>query len=432
MKTIAVPFSIAFLFGLAASCATEDPETLAPSEDVQSRHQDAPPPLHAHGPEHSDKKADSRTDKVHAARVSAPMPNAREGFEEIAALLEAHYVDGPLSEDELWTAAIDGVMARLIQHGDHTINALLRPEDLAELKIGTEGRLVGIGVMIERVADVVVVRGVLPDSPAQKAGLDAGDRILGIDGERLKGKSLRDVVDAIRGDEGSTLDLFVQRDTEEWTATLTRHSIAVSNVEGRILETGVGYVRVRGYAANTVEEFDATMATLAEEGMTRLVLDLRGCPGGLLQAALDMTDRFLAPGQRIVTIRGRDHSEKHLLSETEDPWETLPVVVLTDRHTASGAEILADALSHHDRARIVGETTFGKGTVESIHELSDGWALKLSVSRFLGPGGEPRLGRGVNPDLHIPATSATEHVELDEIDVQADPPLRAALELLAN
>jgi len=431
--TILLTFALGLGAGIVSpSCATGDPETLPDPDDSEPRVAEGPT-NRVHAPPSPATRNVANKHEQHVEYQRAPMPNAKDAFAEISDLIDAHYVDGPLSEDALWTAAIDGVLSHLIQHGEHPINTLMSPEDVAELKIGTSGQLVGIGVMIESVADVVVVRGTLPGGPAEKAGLQAGDRILGVDGKRLKDTSLREVVDLIRGEEGSTIDVFVQRDTEEWTASLTRGTIAVRNVETTMLADDVGYVRIRGFADNTTAEFDDAMQALSDEGMKRLVLDLRGCPGGLLDSALEITDRLLPAGKRVVTMKNREGELKHFETESEDPWESMPMVVLTGRYTASGAEILAEAVSHHERARVVGEPTFGKGTVESIHELSDGWAVKLSVSRFLGPDGEPNLGVGVRPDVQVPSGDAMKKlVPVAELDPMADHQLAAAMELLQD
>lgn len=432
--TILLTFALGLGAGIVSpSCATGDPETLPEPDDDEPRVAEGPGQRVHAPPSPATRNIEKKHDKMLIEYQRKPMPNAKDAFAEISDLIDAHYVDGPLSEDALWTAAIDGVLSHLIQHGDHPINTLMSPEDVAELKIGTSGQLVGIGVMIESVADVVVVRGTLPGGPAEKAGLQAGDRILGVDGKRLKDTSLREVVDLIRGEEGSTIDVFVQRDTEEWTASLTRGTIAVRNVETTMLDDDLGYVRIRGFAENTTAEFDDAMQALSDEGMKRMVLDLRGCPGGLLESALEITDRLLPAGKRVVSMKKRDGELEHFETESDDPWESLPMVVLTGPHTASGAEILAEAVSHHDRARVVGEPTFGKGTVESVHELSDGWAVKLSVSRFLGPDGEPNLGVGVRPDVQVPSGEPDKKLApMTELDPETDHQLSAAIELLED
>lgn len=408
------------------SCDPADSETLREHEPVDAaeiaRPAVAPP---------------RRVDNTEAHRSIAPpprraLPGARAVFDDVMALIDEHYVDGALDDDALWTAAIDGVMGRLIQHGDHRINALLSAEEFNELKIGTSGELIGIGVIIERVADVVVIRDLLPGGPAARAELQPGDRILGIGGERLKGKTLAEVVDAIRGEAGTTVELFVQRDTEEWDTTLTREAIAVPNVQSSMVGDDVGYVHIDSFAKNTVEDFDAAMLGLAEAGMAKLVLDLRDCPGGLLDGALGVSERLLVPGKRIVSVRSKGDVEEHLIAKEDNPYDEIPLAILTNAQTASGAEIIAEAMSFHGRALVIGEPTFGKGTVESVHELPEGWGVKLSVSRFVGPSGEFRHGEGVPPDLHIPADPSTKRAAADQLDARRDPQLRAALGVLAD
>ena len=433
-KTHRVPSALALSLAtaLASGCVTDDRETLADPDpdDAQRLHADAQParatPPHDAAAVHQARGEAHRSDAAPRA-----MPGAREAFDEVLALVEAHYVDGPLTQDELWTAAMDGVMARLVSHHGHAVNVLMRPEDLKELQIGMEGKLVGIGVMIETVADVVVVRGLVPDGPATVAGLEPGDRILGVDGQRLRGKSLRDVVDLIRGDADSTVELFVQRDTEEWNVTLTRSAIAYSNVESRMLGDDVGYVRIGGFSKETASDLDGALSTLSQAGMAQLVLDLRGCPGGILEGSLDVADAFLPPEKLVVTVQVPGKPDEPKMTATDDPWESVPMVVLADGKTASSAEIVAAALAHHRRARVVGQTTFGKDTIESIHELGDGWGLKLSVGRFETAGGaDAHGGGGLRPHLSIPATQGLSRVALGEVDADADEQLRGAVQLL--
>lgn len=365
------------------------------------------------------------------AEPPAPvMPGAKAAFMQLTELLDKEYVDGPLSEDELWTGAMEGVLHRLVQLEGHPINELLPPQKLEELLIGTKGKLVGVGIMIERVAEVVVVRDVIADSPAQKAGLQPGDRILGIDGERIGALDLPAIVDRIRGEDGTTVDLFVQRDTEEWTETITRGQVQVASVQAIMLDDSLGYLQIGSFGANTAAEVDARLAELQQAGMKALVLDLRGCPGGLLDASLLVAERFLPPGSDVLVVEGRDGTQETHTTKEEHPWQALPLTVLIGKHTASGAEILADALHHHGRATLVGERTMGKHTVEAIHELGEGWAVKVSIRRFRSASGEARQGVGVAPQIRIPQTEGAHGVPIAEVPSRDDPALDAARELL--
>jgi carboxyl-terminal processing protease len=358
-------------------------------------------------------------------------PDAKRKFEQLTELIESDYVDGPLTEDELYTAAIDGVMHRLIQLPEHEINALLSPQDLDHLMSGTKGSIVGVGIMIEMIADSLVIKGTVPGGPAEQSELQAGDRILAVDGKKIKGMPLADVVDMIRGEEGSNVELFVQREADEWTVNVERSVVQVASVESKMLDETIGYVRVNGFSKTTVTDLDAQLAALKEAGMTGLVLDVRNNPGGLLDAAIETADRFLPAGKRVVTIRGRKGEEHKDATET-NPWEEIPLVVITGPKTASGAEILASALDEHQRAAIVGERTMGKGTVEAIHDLDGGWALKLSFARFFSPNGEPRHQNGVEPDFEIPTQKEVAKRPLEQVEVTGDPALRAAVQLLAR
>ncbi len=352
------------------------------------------------------------------------MPEAKATFEQVLALIEEQYIEGPLGDDAIWSGATEGVLSRLVQLEGHPVNTLLSPEELGELEAGTKGSIVGVGVAIEKVADVVVVRDVIPGSPAAGANLKAGDRILGVDGERLRGMELVDIVHRIRGEAGSKIELFVQRDTEEWTETVERGTVEFASVEGQLLDGGVGLLKVRSFSAKTSEEARAHLEALSDGGMTSLVLDLRECPGGLLETAVETAGLLVPEGKPIVVIEHREKEDDVRVSNTQTPWQGLPTVTLVGRHTASGAEILAEALTANDRTVVLGEETIGKGTVESIHELQNGWALKLSVSRFHAPDSDRAVGEGIEPDIVIPDPRSASGGE--GRDVQLD----AALEVL--
>lgn len=296
------------------------------------------------------------------------------------------------------------MLRELIQTRGIEVNTLLDPAQLREMKIGVTGSLQGIGVVIDmEVAGLALVRGVLPDGPAARAGLQVGDRILAVDGTCVRQLDLAALVSRIRGPSGSTVELYVQREDREWHQPVVRGQVSLDAVTGGLLEGGVGYVRVNEFRQGTAAQLDELLQRLLGEGGRSVVLDLRACPGGLLDEAVAVADRFLAPGLSIVTLQRRQGQEEHRVAELDHPGDGLPVVVRVDGATASGAEIVASALAEHGRATLVGEPTLGKGTAEEIFELRNGWGLKLSVARFTTAGGRRVQGEGVRPDFVIPA-----------------------------
>lgn len=349
-----------------------------------------------------------------AASDTRVMPGAKEAFEQVRSLVQSKYVEGPVPEDVLWSGATEGMLARLVQLPEHPVNALLDPRELAELEAGTKGSIVGVGVAIEMVADVVVVRDVIPGSPAEKAELQGGDRILGVDGTRLRGMTLGEVVDRIRGDAGSEVSLFVQRDTEEWNESLERGAVRFETVKAELLEGGVGLLRITSFAKQTAEEARAHLEAMSKQGMTSLVLDFRNCPGGLLDTAIDTASLLLPPGKDVVVLERRDADDDVRRSEGTTPWQEMKTISMVGPHTASGAEIVVEALMAANRTVVIGEETLGKATVESIHELQNGWALKLSISRFHAPGSDRAVGEGIVPDIAVSAPHK------DGRDVQLD------------
>ncbi len=373
--------------------------------------------------------AGARPSQPDSAPTRKIMPRAKQAFTTIAALVEAEYIDGPIGEDALYTAAIEGVLARLGNLEGHPANTLMAPDELAELVIGTKGRLLGIGIMIERVADVVVINDVIPDGPAARAGLARGDRILAIDGTRVRELDMTAIVARIRGAEGTSVELFLQRDTEEWTSKIARGQVQVASVQRGDLGDGTGYLRITSFAKDTATELDAALAELRDAKVTKLVLDLRDWPGGLLETTVEIAERFLPPGKTVLTLENRAGKAEILATATAHA--PIPrIAALIGPNTASSAEILADALREHGDVALVGETTLGKHTVESIHELDAGWAVKLSVRRFVTASGLTGDGKGVRPDIRIAADPDRRPARPTELTPDDDAALAAAMELL--
>lgn len=424
--TTIVRLSVLSMWTLVAACDAEPESPTAPrvATDVVAD-LDSEPAV-ALAPAATPKAGHAKA----APMRTAPMPGAKQAFEKVTELVAEQYVGGALSEDEVWTGAIDGVLGRLPQRGDHPINVLMSPAEFDELIVGTKGKLVGVGIMIERVADVIVIKDVVADGPASRAGIQAGDRILGVDGARVRALELAEVVQRIRGAEGTEVALFVQRDTEEWTATVTRGQIHVDSVQSAILGDHMGYVRITSFAKDTASELDEHLSHLRADGVTRIVLDLRDCPGGLLDATVGLAERFLAPGATVLTIEARNGKTEAVVTADDHRGGELGLVVLIGPGTASSAEILADALRHHGRATLVGDASFGKHTIESVHELGGGWAVKLSVSRFITASGAAADGEAVRPDIRIPADPERKMAPVTALVPDDDPTLATAMELL--
>lgn len=342
------------------------------------------------------------TKKIASKTRKKKIPDARRTFSEVMQLIADKYVDSDLPEDELWSGAIEGVLRRLIQIKDREINTMLDPAWVKEMKLGLKGSFSGVGVVIKVIEEVVVIRQVLPDGPAHKAGIKAGDRILAVDGKSVRGLELMEIVQMIRGKTGTTVKLFLQRETEEWVQPVIRGKVTVPAASGQMLQSQVAYVRISTFNHKTVEQLDPLLGNLVKQGAKGVLLDLRGCPGGLLDVSIEVADRFLPAGSRIISIKRRGGAEEVRSARGDHPADRLPVVVLIGPSTASGAEIVAAALSEHKRATLVGEPTVGKGTVETILKLQNGWALKLSVARFYSPEGNSLQGDGVSPDFWIP------------------------------
>lgn len=344
--------------------------------------------------------------------------------------IEVSHVEPP-DQDALIYGAIRGMVETLDPH-----STFLTPEQYRTLMSDTEGQFGGIGIEVDVRDGWLVVHGVIAGGPAEAAGVQPGDRFLAIDGVGARDMRLSDAIEHMRGAPGTPVTVRLRREGAEdgIELTLTREVIHVEAVEARVLPDRVFYARLRAFSETTTDELRAALDQAVSEasstgGLRGVILDMRGNPGGLLNEAVRVSDEFLTEGV-IVSTRGRDGQ---VLDEatarragTRPDW---PMVVLVDHYTASAAEIVAGALHDHHRAILVGQTTWGKGSVQNLIELPDGSALKLTIARYYTPSGVSIQARGIDPDIVVEDLDAQALRELhDRMPVISEATLEGHLE----
>lgn len=307
-------------------------------------------------------------------------------FEDVVAHVADYYVD-PIDERRLYQMAIDGLLNEL---GD-PYSTFLKREDFRALSEQTTGTYTGLGIQIDVRDGWITVVAPLPETPAARAGVVSGDRIVALDGRSTEGWKNDQAVRELRGPANTTAALTIRRPgvTEPIVFKITRATIHIRSVNlSMMLEERVGYIALNPVSESSAEEVAHAVADLTGKGMRALVLDLRGNPGGLLDQGIAVSDLFLDPGQAVVATRGRaPNTTRTYRDARRQSWPHLPVVVLTNGGTASAAEIIAGALQDHDRAVVLGTPTFGKGLVQSLWELAPNTALKLTTARWYTPSG---------------------------------------------
>ena len=321
-------------------------------------------------------------------------------FADALSIIQTQYVDDIKPKDLVY-GALKGLFSSLDPYSE-----FLTAQEYQELKSNTEGRFGGIGMEITLKDGLVVVVSPLKNTPAWKAGVKTGDIIVKIDDKIIKGYSLTDAVRALRGDPDSEVKLTIWRQGEVNLLELkiVRAMIKIDDIQDvRIVEPGIGYVRLVEFSEETPRDLTIALDELMKKDMKGLVLDVRNNPGGLLSVAAEVAEIFLDKDEIIVTTRGRDNSQNtfEFRSKRNSIYDDLLMIVLINEGSASGSEILAGALKDHKRALIVGQKTFGKGSVQSIIPLSDGSAVKLTTSKYFTPSGRSIPDEGIEPDIDI-------------------------------
>ncbi len=327
----------------------------------------------------------------------------------------------PIDEEKLQRSSADAIVEAL---GDPYTD-YLDPDELEALRQRNDGAYFGVGLQVASRDGVTVVTRVFDDSPAAKAGVKVGDRIVSVEGEPTKDKTLEQVVSTIRGPEGTEVTIgVVTGEQKERSLTLDRARIRVPAVESRVDRADgekIGYMKLSAFTRGSADALRDAVTDLRGKDVTGLVLDLRGDPGGLVNEAVGVSGVFLPDDSEVVVTEGL-HSPRRVFRTDDTPVAgDLPLIVLVDRNSASASEIVAGALRDADRGTLVGERTFGKALVQSTVPLRDGGALKLTTARYLTPSGFDLAKRGLPPDVKI----------VDDPQTTPDEALDRALDLAA-
>src|SRR5881394_1123953 len=336
-------------------------------------------------------------------------------FAKALELLRQDYVDGnKTSYHDLITAALKGMLSSLDPHSQ-----FMDPDDFRDMQEDTRSRFNGLGIEVSMKNGLPTVITAMEDTPAAKAGILSGDQILRINGISTERMDLQDAINVLRGPAGAKLTLTLLRPSSKEIKeyTLQRAEIKIQSVKGeRLLPpelTGpfrIGYIRLIQFNEPTADELSKAIDDLQKQGMQALILDLRNNPGGLLNSAVDVCGQFLPPNTKIVSTQGRVPSHQHAYSTSavSKPRPNFPMVLLINEGSASGAEIVAGALKDLRRAVLVGETTFGKGSVQNVLQLPDGSAVRFTTAKYYTPSRQVIQGNGVTPNIRVGMTAEQE------------------------
>ena len=343
-------------------------------------------------------------------------------FGEVLEKINKEYVD-EINQSESMDSAIDGLLQSLDPYSSY-----MTPETFGLMQTETSGEFGGLGIEVSMEAGVVKVITPIDDTPASKAGIKAGDYIVKIDNTQVQGKSLSEAVDLMRGIVGSSIELTVRRRgvKKALTFNITREIIEVQSVKSDLLEKNIGYIRLTSFNENSSEQIKNKIEKLKKnENVNSFILDLRNNPGGLLSQAIRISDFFLENGE-IVSTKSRKKSEnRKWFAKKGDITQGKTLVVLINYGSASASEIVAGALKDHKRAIILGENSYGKGSVQSIIPLKNKGAIRLTVAKYYLPSGKSISEVGVRPDIEV-----NEEGDDFRIKTETDNQLNYAIKLL--
>ena len=313
-------------------------------------------------------------------------------------IIESHYAEN-VDKNAIFDGALKGMVSTLGDKHSTYLGGDLYKDFSAQMS----GTYAGIGVYIASTDEGILIAGVMEGSPAEEAGLQRGDILVSIDGTSVEGYQLEDVSKNIRGPVDTSVDLVVRRDGEEQSFTVQRRQIHVPTVAGKMVDgTDVGYIRVAVFSDGTADDFTKEFTKLREQGMNKLILDLRDNPGGIVEQAVGVASNFVPPNSTIVSYTEQDGKvDQYTAQGTDDP---IPIVVLVNENSASASEIVAGAVQDMKLGPIVGVKTYGKGTVQGVFPVDSASAVKVTVAKYRTTHGREIDGVGIEPDVVVPLT----------------------------
>jgi len=319
-------------------------------------------------------------------------------FGEVLEKINREYID-EINQSESMDSAINGLLQSLDPYSSY-----MSPEILEEMQTETSGEFGGLGIEVSMEAGVVKVISPIDDTPASKAGLKAGDYIVKINDTQVQGKSLSEAVDLMRGPVGSSIELTVRRRGEKKALTfnITREIIEIQSVKSELLEENIGYIRLTSFNENSSDQIEKQIEVLKKnKNLNSFILDLRNNPGGLLNQAIRISDFFLENGEIVSTKSRKKSDNRKWFAKKGDITDGKTLLVLINYGSASASEIVAGALKDHKRAIVIGENSYGKGSVQSIIPLKNKGAIRLTVAKYYLPSGKSISEVGVRPDIEV-------------------------------
>lgn len=336
-------------------------------------------------------------------------------FTEVMSMVKKHYVEEVKTKDLIY-GAIRGMLSSLDPH-----SSFMPPDAFKDMQVETKGEFGGLGIQVGIKDKALSVIAPIEDTPASRAGIKAGDRIVSINKESTKDMSMEDAVSKMRGAPKTSVTIGIMREgsDEEIDFTMVREIIKIKSVKSRMLEGKIAYVKVTQFQEQTAADLAAALNQLNTEKFTAIILDLRNNPGGLLNSSIDVSGQFLPKGKLVVYTKSRNGEKAEFLTEGDKPYAQ-PMVVLVNQGSASASEIVAGALKDWNRAVILGTQTFGKGSVQTVIPLSDGAGVRLTTAKYYTPKGTSIQNTGITPDIVLKLASkngAKEHPVLREKDL---------------
>ncbi|MDO5388416.1 MAG: S41 family peptidase [Clostridia bacterium] len=329
-------------------------------------------------------------------------------------LMKDNYVDD-IDENEIYEGLYTGMVALATDKYSRYISA----EDFESYKISTSGNYAGIGAKTSIDPDdySIYIVSTYENSPAAKAGLKAGDKILKVDGTVVNYDNYSDAIDKIRGEEGTEITLTIKRGTETFDAKVTRGHVDVPTVGGTVLDNNIGYIKIEGFESVTYDQYKEVYEDLRDQGITSLIIDLRNNPGGLLDIVSEIADDIIPEG--IITYTEDKNGKKEYIRSSQGELD-IPLAVLVNENSASASELLTAAIKDTGKGIIIGKNTYGKGVVQTTLPLNDGSAVKLTTSKYYTPNGVCIDGKGIAPDIEVDNPTDYEYTTLSSNKVTCD------------